>query len=189
MTPDKPAEAREREAFEKWFGSTRHSKGVEYRAIMFDRRPEDGTYVEDHTQRHWWTWQNARASLAAEVAQPQSRAVAPQANEAAPMAVVGGYRAEYDDGAARPESFLKECVVYMREGDAPLFHAWNGVLAVRMKGYVIRPFEQNRALVEAAMQALEALEQVRLSRVYVGITPREEVAAIAALRQALEAKA
>jgi putative aminopeptidase FrvX len=58
-----------------------------------------------------------------------------------------------------------------------------------MKGYVIRPFEQNRALVEAAMQALEALEQVRLSRVYVGITPREEVAAIAALRQALEAKA
>jgi hypothetical protein len=85
MTPH-PNEAREREAFEAWFGSTRHSKGVEYRTIMFDRRPDDGTYVEDHTQRHWWTWQNAaRASLEATSSAPivECRAVASHASEVA----------------------------------------------------------------------------------------------------------
>jgi hypothetical protein len=30
-------------------------------ALTFERR-EDGTYDDDHTQRHWWTWQNALAS-------------------------------------------------------------------------------------------------------------------------------
>ena len=77
MTPIN--EAREREAFERWFGSTRRSKGVEYRVVMFARRTDDGTYVEDHTQRHWWTWQNARAALpAAEESQGEDKWLAAQ---------------------------------------------------------------------------------------------------------------
>lgn len=46
-----------REGFEAFFLASRKSKGK-------DRRPNferlaDGTYMDDHVQRHWWTWQNA----------------------------------------------------------------------------------------------------------------------------------
>lgn len=46
-----------REAFEEWFADSRRSRGAK-------RRPNfntlsDGTYADDHTQRHWWTWQTA----------------------------------------------------------------------------------------------------------------------------------
>lgn len=44
----------ERDEFEKWFAATRPSKHRPNFALR-----EDGTYVDDHTQRHWWTWQNA----------------------------------------------------------------------------------------------------------------------------------
>lgn len=44
----------DREEFEKWFAATRPSKHRPNFALR-----EDGTYVDDHTQRHWWTWQNA----------------------------------------------------------------------------------------------------------------------------------
>jgi hypothetical protein len=56
-------EASEREAFERYFAESRKSKGVARRPT-FDRMADD-TYADDHTQRHWWTWQNARAALRA----------------------------------------------------------------------------------------------------------------------------
>lgn len=56
-----------RAAFEAWFASTRHEKRPERVAIRFDRM-EGGDYVHDHTQRHWWTWQNARAAALAKAA-------------------------------------------------------------------------------------------------------------------------
>lgn len=43
-----------RAAFEAWFLKTRPSKHRPDFALR-----EDGTYTDDHTQRHWWTWQNA----------------------------------------------------------------------------------------------------------------------------------
>lgn len=43
--------------FERYFIESRKSKGAN-RKPTFDRF-EDGTYKDDHTQRHWWTWQNA----------------------------------------------------------------------------------------------------------------------------------
>jgi len=44
----------QREAFEAYFLDSRKSK----RKPNFARLP-DGTYADDHTQRHWWTWQKA----------------------------------------------------------------------------------------------------------------------------------
>ncbi|MEG7603146.1 hypothetical protein, partial [Listeria monocytogenes] len=43
--------------FERYFLESRKSKGTS-RKPTFERF-EDGTYKDDHTQRHWWTWQNA----------------------------------------------------------------------------------------------------------------------------------
>lgn len=43
--------------FERYFIESRKSKGAN-RTPTFERF-EDGTYKDDHTQRHWWTWQNA----------------------------------------------------------------------------------------------------------------------------------
>jgi hypothetical protein len=51
-----------RPAFEAYFAASRKSKGVGKRPT-FHRLP-DGTYSDDHTQRHWWTWQNALAAQA-----------------------------------------------------------------------------------------------------------------------------
>ena len=53
----------ERAAFEAYFAWSRKSKGVNRRPT-FELFP-DGTYKDDHTQRHWWTWQQSRAALAA----------------------------------------------------------------------------------------------------------------------------
>ena len=47
----------ERAAFERYFSASRKSKGAG-RGVNFARL-QDGTYADDHTQRHWWTWQNA----------------------------------------------------------------------------------------------------------------------------------
>lgn len=59
MTDDKI-----REAFEAWFSDSRRNRGVAKRPNF--ERMEDGTYFDDHTQRHWWTWQNAaRAAVPA----------------------------------------------------------------------------------------------------------------------------
>lgn len=44
----------QREAFEAYFLDSRKSKHKPNFA-----RLEDGTYADDHTQRHWWTWQQA----------------------------------------------------------------------------------------------------------------------------------
>ena len=48
----------ERERFEAYFAWSRQSKGANRRP-NFERFEEDGTYKDDHTQRHWWTWQQA----------------------------------------------------------------------------------------------------------------------------------
>ena len=46
-----------REAFELYFADSRRGRGAG-RAPTFARMA-DGTYADDPTQRHWWTWQNA----------------------------------------------------------------------------------------------------------------------------------
>ena len=50
----------ERAEFERYFAGSRKSKGVAKRPT-FERRADD-TYNDDHTQRHWWTWQKAQAA-------------------------------------------------------------------------------------------------------------------------------
>lgn len=49
-----------REAFEAYFLESRKSKGRNRRPTF--ERFDDGTYKDDHTQRHWWTWQQARTT-------------------------------------------------------------------------------------------------------------------------------
>lgn len=49
---------RSRIDFECYFLESRRSKGAN-RAPTFMRHEQDGTYIDDHTQRHWWTWQQA----------------------------------------------------------------------------------------------------------------------------------
>lgn len=53
----------DRERFETYFAESRRSRGPSKRPTF--EQFEDGTYKDDHTQRHWWTWQQARAALAA----------------------------------------------------------------------------------------------------------------------------
>lgn len=55
----------DRDRFETYFAESRKSKGASKRPAF--ERFNDGTYKDDHTQRHWWTWQQARA-IAAPVA-------------------------------------------------------------------------------------------------------------------------
>ena len=49
---------RSRIDFECYFLESRKSKGAN-RVPTFHRYEHDGTYIDDHTQRHWWTWQQA----------------------------------------------------------------------------------------------------------------------------------
>ena len=59
-----------REAFELYFADSRRGRGAG-RAPTFARMA-DGTYADDPTQRHWWTWQNAcRPALAAPAVPPE----------------------------------------------------------------------------------------------------------------------
>jgi FMN phosphatase YigB (HAD superfamily) len=57
-----------REQFEAYFADSRRNRGAKKRP-NFDVC-SDGTYADDHTQRHWWTWQQAlraaREAVAAE---------------------------------------------------------------------------------------------------------------------------
>jgi hypothetical protein len=53
-------EPADRAAFEAYFADSRRSKGPSKRPT-FARLPDD-TYADDHTQRHWWTWQQSRAA-------------------------------------------------------------------------------------------------------------------------------
>ena len=53
-----------REAFESFFVESRRGRGA--RKVPTFERLEDGTYADDHTQRHWWTWQKAIESLDAQ---------------------------------------------------------------------------------------------------------------------------
>lgn len=63
----------EREAFEAYFGESRKNKGVGRQPTF--QRFIDATYSEPSTQRHWWTWQQARAAPAS----PQPATVEPVA--------------------------------------------------------------------------------------------------------------
>lgn len=49
----------ERAKFEAYFAASRRSRGAGKGPTF--ARLGDGTYAEDHTQRHWWTWQQALA--------------------------------------------------------------------------------------------------------------------------------
>lgn len=50
--------ARRRELFELFFAYSRRNRGPGNRPT-FERLDGDGTHRDDHTQRHWWTWQQA----------------------------------------------------------------------------------------------------------------------------------
>lgn len=58
-----------RAQFEAYFSNSRRGR-IGKKIPAFQRLP-DGTYADDSTQRHWWTWQNA--ALAA--AQPPAAAM------------------------------------------------------------------------------------------------------------------
>lgn len=62
MTNPDVRQTLDRDAFERFHGA-RKNKGLKKAAQRFERLP-DGTYADDSVQRHWWTWQNARAALA-----------------------------------------------------------------------------------------------------------------------------
>ena len=47
-----------RKIFETYFAGSRRNRGPGKRPT-FERFDCDGTYKDDHTQRHWWTWQQA----------------------------------------------------------------------------------------------------------------------------------
>lgn len=51
-----------REQFEAFFATT-NVKGRRRLETLFERWEEDDTYVDESTQRHWWTWQNAIRSV------------------------------------------------------------------------------------------------------------------------------
>lgn len=57
-----------RTQFESYFAESRRNRGASKRPT-FHRLP-DGTYSDDHTQRHWWTWQNAVRAAQAPAAEP-----------------------------------------------------------------------------------------------------------------------
>jgi len=64
MTTDQTAGAgmgeASRLAFELYFLESRSGKGRKARPTL--ARLGDGTYADEPTQRHWWTWQNALAA-------------------------------------------------------------------------------------------------------------------------------
>ena len=71
ITPDAPASPAppqgEREAFEHYWRWSRERKECE--KLLF-QHAEDDSYVNNSVQRHWWTWQQARASLRASPSVP-----------------------------------------------------------------------------------------------------------------------
>lgn len=97
-----------REAFEAYFAESRRNKGPSKRptfALLFD-----GTYADDHTQRHWWTWQQALAAPPAPDAQP----------------VVWRYREGPDAPRSRIMDGKPGPWTYREEAEKP-YCAWDGV--------------------------------------------------------------
>ena len=60
----------EREAFEQFMSHSRRNRGVKKAAELLNKF-DDGTYISEHVQRHWWTWQQSRVALAAAPHQAQ----------------------------------------------------------------------------------------------------------------------
>jgi hypothetical protein len=176
MTPDKPAEAREREAFEAWFFKDTGVSGESFR----EERGNDygGLYSPPGAAWDAWRERARRASLAAEVAQPQSRAVAPQADEAA--------KRKPACSRCRSPDF---CAAL---GCADIaVHGWNRDEAAQPESAVASASQCDSTIVEAARKGLAAILELRDSSdesLECEMWPRIEDA-IAALRQALEAKA
>lgn len=62
-----------RQRFEEFFADSRRNRGRRH-APTFERLA-DGTYRDDSTQRHWWTWQKAiLADWCRRAAPPQDQA-------------------------------------------------------------------------------------------------------------------
>lgn len=59
----------ERAAFEQFMSHSRRNKDVKKAAELLNKF-EDGTYINEHVQRHWWTWQ--QATLAFNRPQPKT---------------------------------------------------------------------------------------------------------------------
>lgn len=59
LPPDDPV----RQAFEAYYAESRKGKGFSRRPTF--ERLADGTYADDPTQRHWWTWQQAISAIRA----------------------------------------------------------------------------------------------------------------------------
>jgi len=64
----------ERLHFEVWFADSRRNRGAKKRPSF--EQLSDGTYADDHTQRHWWTWQTAQRQAAAEITRLRAEAEA-----------------------------------------------------------------------------------------------------------------
>ncbi|MBT2326054.1 hypothetical protein J7E62_27370 [Variovorax paradoxus] len=64
-----PTTPNERERFEEFFAWRTNTKGVKGREQALLKH-ENGDYIADHTQRHWWTWQNAVKAHRTEPAAP-----------------------------------------------------------------------------------------------------------------------
>lgn len=78
--PEPVASTNARTQFEHFFAESRKGKGPSRRPTF--AQLQDGTYVEDSTQRHWWTWQNA----------------APQAQQPLTDEQIANFRAGYQSG-------------------------------------------------------------------------------------------
>jgi hypothetical protein len=65
----------DRAAFELYFAASRSNRGPSKRPTF--ARLGDGTYADDHTQRHWWTWQQAM-ECAATTVEPTREDIAAQ---------------------------------------------------------------------------------------------------------------
>ncbi len=57
-----------RGAFEFFFAYSRRGRGPS-KVPTFERLGDD-TYADDHTQRHWWTWQRAQAEEREQMGRP-----------------------------------------------------------------------------------------------------------------------
>lgn len=96
-----------RASFEVYFIQSRRNRGAHKRPT-FERLP-DGTYADDHIQRHWWTWQNAckvpagMRLLPEEATQEMLEAAVKSANGDAV------YKVTSDAGLRREEAQYAEC--------------------------------------------------------------------------------
>lgn len=168
----------DRAAFERYFATSRKSKGAGRRPT-FERRDDD-TYADDHTQRHWWTWQNA---LRAALDQP-----APEAQPVAAAAMVQRIRREaeaWDAGSGDLAALLREaadCIERMpaaRPDPQPAPEAQPAAYAPLTEGDMGVIASRATAIGEPGSKAwfcalIRAVEAEVLRRVQVGKAPEAQ---------------